>query len=185
MLMRVAAGGDGTSDRTGFVVVIGQATVLAAVNQHVRSAIRDEASKPKLVLLPCFRSVFFSINLVNVTILRFVVWHYLAYCEKIFNMDWITRWHAEAPGGHCTFSVFCSEHVQFSRWRTLYFFCFLFRTCAVFSLAYYYSFTMVCTDLLQVTEAVGGSKSQLETIKQELQILSSSQWTSENRIAKL
>jgi hypothetical protein len=73
MLMRVAAGGDGTSDRTGFVVVIGQATVLAAVNQHVRSAIRDEASKPKLVLLPCFRSVFFSINLVNVTILRFVV----------------------------------------------------------------------------------------------------------------
>jgi hypothetical protein len=44
---------------------------------------------------------------------------------------------------------------------------------------------MVCTDLLQVTEAVGGSKSQLETIKQELQILSSSQWTSENQIAKL
>jgi hypothetical protein len=43
---------------------------------------------------------------------------------------------------------------------------------------------MVCTDLLQVTEAVGGSKSQLEAIKQELQILSS-QWTSENQIAKL
>jgi hypothetical protein len=44
---------------------------------------------------------------------------------------------------------------------------------------------MVYTDLLQVTEAVGGSKSQLEASKQESQILSSSQWTSQNQIAKL
>jgi hypothetical protein len=106
----VDASGGGTSDRAGFVVIIGQAAVLAAV----KPAIRDEASKPKLVFLPRFRSVFFSIILVNVTILRFVVWHYLAYCEKIFNVDWITRWHAEAPGGHCTFAVFFPEHVQFS-----------------------------------------------------------------------
>jgi len=44
---------------------------------------------------------------------------------------------------------------------------------------------MVCTDLLQATEAAGGSKSQLEASKQESQILSSSQWTSQNQIAKL
>jgi hypothetical protein len=38
-----------------------------------------------LVFLCHFRSVFFSINLVNVMILRFVVWHYLAYYEKVLN----------------------------------------------------------------------------------------------------
>jgi hypothetical protein len=38
----------------------------------------------------------------------------------------------------------------------------MFFCSAVFSLAYYHSFTMICTDLLQVTKAVGGSKSQLE-----------------------
>jgi hypothetical protein len=32
-----------------------------------------------LVFLCHFHFVFFSINLVNVMILRFVVWHYLAY----------------------------------------------------------------------------------------------------------
>jgi hypothetical protein len=69
----VDANGGGTSDRAGFVVVIGQAAILAGVNQRARSAIRDEASKPKLVFLPCFRSIFFSSNLVSVTILRFVV----------------------------------------------------------------------------------------------------------------
>jgi hypothetical protein len=69
----VNASDNGTSDRVSFVVVLGQATVLAAVNQFARSAIRDEASKPKLVFLRHFHSVFFSLNLVNVMILRFVV----------------------------------------------------------------------------------------------------------------
>jgi hypothetical protein len=69
----VNASDRGTSDRVGFVVVLGQATILAAVNQFARSAIRDEASKPKLVFLCHFHFVFFSINLVNVMILRFVV----------------------------------------------------------------------------------------------------------------
>jgi hypothetical protein len=69
----VNASGSGTSDHIGFVVVLGQATVLVTVNQCARSAIRDETNKPKLVFLCHFRSVFFSINLVNVMILRFVV----------------------------------------------------------------------------------------------------------------
>jgi hypothetical protein len=35
-----------------------------------------------LVFLRHYHSIFFSINLVNVMILCFVVWHYLAYYEK-------------------------------------------------------------------------------------------------------
>jgi hypothetical protein len=69
----VNASGSGTSDHVGFVVVLGQAIVLATINQCVRSAIRDETNKPKLVFLYHFRFVFFSINLVNVMILRFIV----------------------------------------------------------------------------------------------------------------
>jgi hypothetical protein len=65
--------GSGTSDRIGFVVVLRQATILAAINQCARSAIRNKTSKPKLVFLHHFRSVFFSINLVNAIILCFVV----------------------------------------------------------------------------------------------------------------
>jgi hypothetical protein len=69
----VDASGNRTSNHIGFVVVLGEATVLAVIDQHARSAIRDETNKPKLVFLCHFRSIFFSINLGNVMILRFVV----------------------------------------------------------------------------------------------------------------
>jgi hypothetical protein len=72
-IANVNASGSGTSDRVGFVVVLWQATILAVANQHARGAIRDEASKPKLVFLRHYHSIFFSINLVNVMILCFVV----------------------------------------------------------------------------------------------------------------
>jgi len=81
----VNASGDRTSDRAGFIVVFGQVAILAVINQRAKSAVRNEASKPKLVFLPHFHSIFFSINLVNVTTLRFVVWHYFAYYEKILS----------------------------------------------------------------------------------------------------
>jgi hypothetical protein len=69
----VDASGNRTNDCIGFVVVLGQAIVLAGVDQHARSAIKDKARKQKLVFIHHFRSIFFSINLVNVTILCFVV----------------------------------------------------------------------------------------------------------------
>jgi hypothetical protein len=81
----VDASGDRTSDRVSFVVVFGQVAILVAINQRAKSAIRNKANKPKLVFLPQFCSIFFSINLVNVTTLRFVVWHYFAYYEKILS----------------------------------------------------------------------------------------------------
>jgi hypothetical protein len=72
-ILNVNASGSKTSDCVGFVVVLGQAILLAIINQRARSAIRDETSKPKLVFLCHFRSIFFSINLMNVMILHFVV----------------------------------------------------------------------------------------------------------------
>jgi len=69
----VNANGSGTNDHVGFVIVLGQATVVAAVNQCARSVIKDKANKPKLVFLRHFRSIFFSTNLVNVMILHLVV----------------------------------------------------------------------------------------------------------------
>jgi len=81
----VDANGNMTSDHAGFVVVFGQVAILVAINQCAKSAIRNKANKPKLVFLPRFYSIFFSINLVNVTTLRFVVWHYFAYYEKILS----------------------------------------------------------------------------------------------------
>jgi hypothetical protein len=81
----VDASGNRTSDRASFVVVLGQDVVLAIVNQHARSVIRNEVNKLKLVFLLRFHSIFFLINLVNATILRYVVWHYFVYCEKILN----------------------------------------------------------------------------------------------------
>jgi len=68
----VDASGSMINDRVGFVVVLGQATVLVGVDQHTR-AIKDKANKQKSVFIHHFCSVFFSINLMNVTILCFVV----------------------------------------------------------------------------------------------------------------
>jgi hypothetical protein len=58
---------------------------LVAIDQRAKSAIRNKASKWKLVFFSHFHFVFYSMNLVKVKILCFVVWHYLVDYEITFS----------------------------------------------------------------------------------------------------